>query len=186
VIRLFADQKAGDFTVTVNSEKPLAGIETYLRLAREAGHPHTAGQTQATVIQSMATGHSGHIVSNPVTSQFDDPDQSAVVGKVGFAPPPHAPGYTTAPPLGHWLGGIPRNIPPERQKAALAFLAWFQTEAAQTAYAKNGSPPVSRAVLQSALAQQDGFRRMPAFAAAWPPGSLKWTGYHAGRCRVSD
>jgi multiple sugar transport system substrate-binding protein len=171
---IFADQKGGDFTVTINSEKTLAGIETYLRLAREAGHPHTAGQTQATVIQSMATGHAAHIVSNPVVAQYDDPDQSAVVDKVGFAVPPHAPGYTTAPPLGHWLGGIPRNIPAERQKAALAFLGWFQTEAAQTAYAKNGSPPVSRAVLESALAREDRFRWMPAFAAALPHARLSF------------
>ena len=165
---IFKDQKGGDFTVTINSPATLAGLETYLRLAKEAGHPHTAGQTQTDVIQAMATGRAGHIIAVLAASQFDDPGKSAVVGKVGFAPPPHAPGFKTSPPLGHWLGGIPRNIPAERQQAALAFLAWFQQRDAQTAYAKAGSPPVRRDVLESDLAKQEGFRWMPALAAALP------------------
>jgi len=165
---IFKDQKAGDFTITINSPQTLAGLDMYLRLAKEAGHPHTAGETQTDVIQAMATGRAGHIIAVLAASQFDDPTKSAVVDKVGFAPPPHAPGYKTSPPLGHWLGGIPRNIPTERQQAALAFLAWFQSKDAQMAYAKAGSPPVRRDVLESDLAKQQEFRWMPALAEALP------------------
>ena len=169
---IFKDQKGGDFTVTINSRETLAGLETYLRLEKEAGHPHTAGQTQTDVIQAMATGRAGHIISVLAASQFDDPSKSAVVGKIGFAPPPHAPGFQTSPPLGHWLGGIPRNIPEDRQHAALAFLAWFQTRDAQTAYAKAGAPPVRRDVMESELAKQPEFRWMPALAGALPHARL--------------
>jgi multiple sugar transport system substrate-binding protein len=169
---IFADQKGGDFTVTINSDKTLAGLETYLRLAKEAGHPHTAGQTQSDVITAMATGKAGHIIAVLAAAQFDDPDKSAVVDEVGFAPPPHAEGYKSAPPLGHWLGGIPKNIPADRQKAALAFLAWFQTGDAQKAYAENGSPPVSRAVLESDMANQEKYRWMKALATALPLARL--------------
>jgi multiple sugar transport system substrate-binding protein len=165
---IFKDQKGGDFTVTINSAQTLAGLETYLRLAKEAGHPHTAGQTQTDVIEAMATGRAAHIIAVLAASQFDDPSKSAVVGKVGFAPPPAAPGYKTSPPLGHWLGGIPRNIPEARQKAALAFLGWFQQRDSQMAYAKAGSPPVRRDVLESDLAKEPAFRWMPALAAALP------------------
>lgn len=169
---IFADQKGGDFTVTINDPKALAGLETYLRLAREAGHPHTAGQTQSDVITAMATGKAGHIIAVLAAAQFDDPDKSAVVGKVGFAPPPHAEGFKSSPPLGHWLGGIPKNIPADRQAAALAFLNWFQTPAAQKAYAQNGSPPVSRAVLELAMANEEKYRWMKALAAALPLARL--------------
>lgn len=161
---IFADQKGGDFTVTINSPETLAGMETYLRLANNVGHPSTAGQTQTNVIQNMATGSAGHIQGVPAPALFDDPTQSAVVGNVGYAMVPAAEGYEPAPPLGHWLGGIPKNIPDERKQAALAFLDWFQTDEAQRAYAEAGSPPVSRAVLTSDLAQQEEYRYMPALA----------------------
>jgi multiple sugar transport system substrate-binding protein len=163
---LLKDQKAGDFTITVNSPETKAAMEMYLKLAKEAGHPSTAGQTQTNVIQNMATGKAAHIQAVLAASTFDDPNQSAVVDKVGFAPPPHAQGYPSSPPLGHWLGGIPKNIPAERQKAALAFLTWFQTKDAQMAYAAAGSPPVSRAVLQSEMADEPKYRWMKPLAKA--------------------
>ena len=161
---IFADQKGGDFTVTINSPETRAGMETYLRLASDVGHPSTAGQTQTNVIQNMATGRAGHIQGVPAPALFDDPTQSAVVGNVGYAMVPAAEGYEPAPPLGHWLAGIPKNIPDERKQAALAFLDWFQTDEAQRAYAEAGSPPVSRAVLTSEMAQQEEYRYMPALA----------------------
>ncbi len=168
----FRNQKAGDFTITINSPQALAGFEMYLRLEKEVGYPHTAAETQADVIQAMSTGHAGHIIAVLAASTFDNPDQSIVVDKVDFAPPPHAPGFPTSPPLGHWLGGIPKNIPPERQQAALAFLGWFQGKDAQIAYAQNGSPPVRRDVLESDLAKQEKFRWMPALAEALPHARL--------------
>lgn len=172
---IFADQKAGDFTVTINRPETLAGMETYLRLAEEVGHPSTAGQTQTNVIQNMATGRAGHIHGVPAPGLFDDPSQSAVVGQVGYAPPPGTDEHPSSPGLGHWLAGIPRNIPEERQRAALAFLEWFQTEEAQRAYAEAGSPPVSRAVLESDMAEQDEYRYMAALAEAIPNARLTFT-----------
>ncbi|WP_181408231.1 ABC transporter substrate-binding protein [Pararhizobium mangrovi] len=163
---LFKDQKGGDFTVTVNSGQSEAAMKMYLKLAKEAGHPSTAGQTQTNVIQAMATGRAGHIIAVLAAGTFDDPDKSIVVDDVGFAPPPHAKGYPSSPPLGHWLGGIPHNIPKNRQKAALAFLNWFQSDKAQRAYAEAGSPPVSRAVLESDMANQQKYRWMKPLAEA--------------------
>jgi len=169
---LFKDQKGGDFTITVNSAETKAAMDMYMKLAKEAGHPSTAGQTQTNVIQNMATGKTAHIIAVLAASTFDDPNQSAVVDKVGFAPPPHAKGYESSAPLGHWLGGIPKNIPADRQKAALAFLNWFQTKDAQMAYAAAGSPPVSRAVLESDMANQPKYRWMKPLAKALSTAKL--------------
>ena len=169
---IFKDQKAGDYTITINSPETRAAMEMYLKLAKEAGHPSTAGQTQTNVIQNMATGRAGHIIAVLAAATFDNPNESVVVDKVGFAPPPHAEGFPSSPPLGHWLGGIPKNIPEDRQKAALAFLKWFQTKDAQIAYAEAGSPPVSRAVLESDMANQEKYRWMKALAQALPTAKL--------------
>lgn len=169
---IFADQKAGDFTVTFNSPETLAGMETYIRFAREVGHPSTAGQTQTNVIQNMATGKAGHIMSVIAPGMFDDPNQSAVVGKVNYTTTMATADYPAATPLGHWLAGVPKNVPDERKQAALAFLTWFQSQEAQEAYARAGSPPVSRAVLEGPMAEEAEFRWMKAMAEALPTARL--------------
>ncbi|MCJ7873207.1 extracellular solute-binding protein [Phaeobacter sp. J2-8] len=172
---IIADQKGGDFTVTINSPETLAGMKTYLRLANEVGHPSTAGQTQTNVIQNMATGRAGHIQGVPAPAQFDDPKQSAVVGKVDYAVVPGTDEFGPAPGLGHWLAGVPKNIADENKQAAVAFLTWFQTDAAQRAYAEAGSPPVSGAVMTSDMADQEPYRYMRALAASIPNAQLTFT-----------
>ncbi|TCS59736.1 carbohydrate ABC transporter substrate-binding protein (CUT1 family) [Primorskyibacter sedentarius] len=172
---VIADQKGGDYTVTINSPETLAGMETYLKLANDVGHPSTAGQTQTNVIQNMATGRAGHIQGVPAPAQFDDPKQSAVVGKVDYAVVPGTEEHGPAPGLGHWLAGIPRNVSDENKQAALAFLTWFQTDEAQHAYAEAGSPPVSKAVMTSDMADEEPYRYMRALAASIPTAQLTFT-----------
>lgn len=166
------DQKAGDYTVIINSPESLAGLETFLRLAKEAGYPRTAAETQADVIQQMATGHAGNVLVGLAAGVLNDPNQSAVVGKVGYAPSPHGAGYPSFSPLGHWMGGIPKNLRAEQQVAALAFLDWFQGKNPQIAYAKFGSPPVRRDVMESDLSKEPQLRWMAAMAAALPNARL--------------
>lgn len=169
---IFRNQKEGDFTITINSPETLAGMETYMKLASDVGHPSTAGQTQANVIQNMATGKAGHIMSVLAPGLFDDPNQSAVVGKVNYAATPAGDGFAAATPLGHWLAGVPKNTDEERKKAALAFLTWFQSDEAQEAYARAGSAPVSRAVLEGPMSDTEEFRWMKALADAIPTAGL--------------
>ena len=109
---IFRNQKAGDFTVVLNSPRALAALQFYVTLAHEAGHPNPASVTQADVIQDLVTGRAAQaMITVAAASQMDDPDKSAVVGKIDFAEPPHAAGEKSVPPLGHWLGGIPNNLP---------------------------------------------------------------------------
>jgi multiple sugar transport system substrate-binding protein len=173
---MFADEKAGDFTVTINSPAAKQALDFYLQLAKEAGHPNTGAQGQAQVIQNMATGKAGNVIMVIAAwSQMDDPAKSAVVGKVGFAVPPHAPGFKPAPPLGHWLAGIPKNVPKERQEAALAFLKWFQTADAQRQYAEAGAPPVRLDVLRSDLSAKPEHRWMKPLAEGLGFARQMWT-----------
>jgi multiple sugar transport system substrate-binding protein len=173
---MFKDEKAGDFTVTINSPAAKQALDFYLKLAKEAGHPNTGGQAQAQVIQNIVTGKAANaIMVIAAWSQMDDPSKSAVVGKIGFAVPPHAPGFKPAPPLGHFIGAIPKNVPKDRQLAALAFLKWFQTYDAQVKYAQAGGPPVRLDVLRSALADKPEGRWMRPLADALGFARQMWT-----------
>ncbi len=164
---ILRDQKQGDFTVVLNSPRALAALQFYIDLANTAGHPNTASVTQAQVIQSLVTGNGAQAMITPAGApQMDNPDKSAVVGKIDYAQPPHAAGFKSTAPFGHWLAGIPHNLTAAQQKAALAFLAWFQTKQAQIDYALAGSLPVRRDVLESDLGQRHDLRWMPALAAA--------------------
>lgn len=166
---IFKDPAAADYSVTLNNESGLAALEYYLRLAKDAGHPQTASLDQAEVIQNMLTGKAAHIMAVIAAwSPMDDPDKSAVVGKVEFAPTPHGTGFSTASGLGHWLGGIARNIPDDRKRGAVEFLRWFQTKDAQMANAKAGGIPISAAVYRDPMSEERKYRWMKPLAESLP------------------
>jgi multiple sugar transport system substrate-binding protein len=166
---LFRDQSAGDYTVTLNSPEGKAALDYYVRLAREAGHPQTAALDQAEVIQNMLTGKAGHILAVIAAwSQMDDAAKSIVVDKVEVTLPPHVEGKSSAPPLGHFLGGIAHNTPDDRKRAAFAFLRWFQSKEAQMKNAEMGGVPVHRAAYESPLAEERKNRWMKPVAKALP------------------
>src|SRR5262249_51768404 len=166
---VFKDQAAGDYSVALNSEQGRTALDYYIRLAREAGHPKTAAIDQAEVIQNMVTGKAAHVMMViSAWSQMDDPTKSAVVDKVEFAPTPHAPGLSTAPGLGHWLGGVARNVPDERKRAAAAFLGWYQTKAAQMATTQAGGIPVRADIYRDPMAEERRYRWMKAMAQSLP------------------
>jgi multiple sugar transport system substrate-binding protein len=166
---VFKNQAAGDYSVILNNEAGLTALEYYLRLAKEAGHPQTASLEQAEVVQNMTTGKAAHIMLVVAAwSQMDDPDKSAVVDKVEFAPTPHAPGFPTAPGLGHWLGGISKNIPDDRKRGAVEFLRWFQTRDAQIATARAGGIPINAASYRDPISQERKYRWMKPLADSLP------------------
>mgnify|MGYP001057906891 CR=1 FL=1 len=174
---IFRDEKAGDFTVTINALEAKKAFDFYLQLAKEAGHPQTGAQGQAQVIQNLVTGKAAHVILVIAAwAQVDDPTKSAVVGKIEFAVPPAAPGHKPGPGIGHFLGSIPRNVPKDRQMAALAFLKWFQTREAQVIYTKAGSPPVRLDVLNDPeLNTKQEFRWMKALAEGLLTARILWT-----------
>ena len=166
---IFRDQSAGDYSVTLNSPEGLEALDYYIRLANEAGHPQTASNDQAEVIQAMVTGKAAHILAVIAAwPQMDDPNKSIVVDKVEWAPPPSREGLPTAPALGHWLGGISHNVPDERKAAAVEFLRWFQSEPAQLITAEAGGIPVNAAVFEEPIADEHRYRWMHPLAEALP------------------
>ena len=170
---LFRDEGKGDFFVTINSPEALKALETYVSFAREVGPENPASMGQGDLIQYLVTGRAAHaVLPAAAQSQMDDPNKSAVVGKIGYMT---IPGYPSAPALGHWLGGIPKNIDADKKKAALAFLNWFQKPATQIAYAEMGGSPVSAAAYESDFANKPENRYMLTMRTASPTARRLWT-----------
>jgi len=115
----------------------------------------------------MVTGKAGHIIMVIAAwSQMDDPNKSAVVDKIEFAPPPSKEGIPTQPGLGHWLGGVAKNIPDERKRAAVESLRWFQREDSQIAMAQFGGIPVHKGAYNHPMAEERQYRWMKPLAEA--------------------
>jgi multiple sugar transport system substrate-binding protein len=88
---------------------------------------------------------------------------------------PRGPGGQPAPTLGHFIGAIPKNIPKDRQVAALAFMKWFQTYDAQLKYAQAGQPPIRKDVYAADFGKKPEFRWMKAMVESAPYPRMMYT-----------
>ena len=162
----------GDYTVILNND---AGPHR-ARLLHSAGQgsrpsARPPSMDQADVIQNMLTGKTAHIMAVIAAwSPMDDPDKSAVVDKVEFAPTPaRAAADSTASGLGHWLGGMARNMPDDRKRGVVEFFRWFQTKEAQMAIGQGSA--ASRSALRPIAIrspQERRFRWMKPLAESLP------------------
>jgi multiple sugar transport system substrate-binding protein len=160
---IFKDANAGDFTVTLNSPAALRALDFYLKLGKAGGYPTAGAVSQGQLIQLMATGKAAQSVGIVgAWAQLEDPNKSAVVGKFEAALIPRSSDGHHASRAGHWIGAIARNVPSERQHAALAFLSWFQTLDHQLAYTRDGAVPVRIDLGDSDVARDPKFRFLKA------------------------
>lgn len=173
---IFRDEKAGDFTVTINSPEAKKALDVYLELAKKSGPPNPGSYGQGQVIQALVTGKAAH--ATPVIAawpQMDDPTKSAVVGKINIAALPHGAGGRPTPTLGHFIGAIPKNVPKDRQLAALTFLRWFQTYDAQLKYAQAGQAPIRKDVYDAPFMKTPQYRWTRAVVDSSPNARMMYT-----------
>jgi multiple sugar transport system substrate-binding protein len=162
---LFANASAGDYSVVFNSPAARAALEFYLKLGKAGGYPTPGSVSQGNMIQLMATGKAAQTVGIVgAWSQLEDPGKSAVVGKFETALIPRGPNGRHASRAGHWIGAVARNVPKDRQQAALAFLTWFQSLERQTAYTRYGAVPVRADMGSTDIARDPNFRFLKAQA----------------------
>jgi multiple sugar transport system substrate-binding protein len=158
------DPAAGDYTVTINSPQAKAALDLYIDLLRKCGPPNHGSLGQGDVIQLLATGKAalGDVVTAAFAS-FEDPNKSAVVGKLETAPLPAGRGGANGAVIGNWNAVVPKNASDAQKKAALAFSRWFLTYDAQRAFAQAGGIPNRSDVFTSDLAKEPRLRWMPAY-----------------------
>jgi len=162
---LFANASTGDYSVVFNSPAARAALEFYLKLGKAGGYPTAGSVSQGNMIQLMATGKAAQAVGIVgAWAQLEDPAKSAVVGKFETALIPRGPNGKHSSRAGHWIGAIARNVPRERQQAALGFLSWFQTLDHQIAYTRYGAVPVRADMGSTEIARDPNFRFLKAQA----------------------
>jgi multiple sugar transport system substrate-binding protein len=159
------DAANGDFTVTVNSPEVKAALDKFIEVSKSCGPQNYASLGQGDLIQLLQTGKGlqAHAVVAAFPN-FDDPQKSAVIGKINAAVLPRA--TTDAQPgvaIGNWVLSVPKNASEDGKKGAIAFSKWFLTYKAQYAYAEGGGIPVREDVFSSDLKDQPKFRWMPAY-----------------------
>src|SRR6185312_4494539 len=160
---IFKDASTGDFTVTLNSPAARRALDFYLKLGKAGGYPTAGAVSQGQMIQLMATGKAAQTVGIVgAWAQLEDPNKSAVVGKFEAALIPKSRDGHHASRAGHWIGAIARNVPKDRQQAALTFLDWFQTLDHQLAYTRYGAVPVRVDLGNTDLARDPKFRFLKA------------------------
>ncbi|MEQ1408331.1 sugar ABC transporter substrate-binding protein [Neorhizobium sp. Rsf11] len=161
----FADPETGDFSVTLNSPQGLQALETFIKLNKEVGAGNAGALEQAELIQLLSTGKAaqGTAVIAAV-ADLQDPNKSIVTDTIETALLPAGPGGKHASVAGHWMAGIPKNVPEANQKAALKFLKWFLQKDTQVAYTQAGGIPIRKDLSDTALAGDPAYRFIKAFS----------------------
>jgi multiple sugar transport system substrate-binding protein len=131
-----------DYTVTLDTPEAKKALELYAKLA-QLSPPDASNMGQAEQIAMLSAGNLLQtIVVAGANAQMDDPNQSVVPGKIGYVPVPHPADGTRASNSGTLSMGIPRNLPRERQVAALEFLKYVTSQESQQYFAEHGGVPV--------------------------------------------
>lgn len=159
----------GDYTVTVNSPAGKTALDRYVGLMKRCAPANYGVLGQGDLIQLLSTGKAVQgMAVIAAWSNFEDKTKSAVVGKMDAAPVPSFPGGNPGVVIGNWHFVVPKNLPVEKKKAAIAFSRWFLTAGAQREYALGGGIPVRSDTFTSDLASRPEFRWMKAYGDSQP------------------
>lgn len=162
---ILADPENGDFTVTFNSPENLTALNLFLKIHNECSADNPGAIGQGEMIQLVLTGKAAQAaIVIAAQAQMDDPEKSAVVGRIEYAPMPYPAGGQPHGVFGSWQMAVPANVPDARKEAAMEFIRYFITEEAQTAYAEGGGIPIHTGVLRGPLSEQERFRWMQPYA----------------------
>ena len=157
----------GQAEIALNTEGGLAALNAYLKMSGpDVAPPNPGAIAQGELIQLLSAGRAAQAIAVIAAwGALENPNESRVAGQMSAALIPAGPGGTHASSAGHWVAGIPRNVPEDRQAAALAFLDWFQSQEKQVKYVEAGGVPVRGDLAKTDLAAQDAYRFLEAYSA---------------------
>jgi len=132
-----------DYTVTLDTPEAKKALQLYARLAKEFSPPDASNVGQAEQIAMLSSGQLLQtIVVAGAFANVDDPKRSIVPGKIEYTVVPKPVGGVYAANSGVLSMGIPKNLPEERQKAALEFLKYVTSRESQQYFVEHGGVPV--------------------------------------------
>ncbi|MCC7208742.1 MAG: extracellular solute-binding protein [Anaerolineae bacterium] len=136
------DTETGEWSIGLAKPEAVAALNTWLNLGKTYGPANLVDMGQAENQALMQSGRLAQIHAvTAMAPNLQNPDNSVVVDKVGASIVPGTGDlrYTMS---GIWVMSIPRNVPAERQTAALEFLKWALTNENQVYYTQAGAIPV--------------------------------------------
>ncbi|PHP67040.1 sugar ABC transporter substrate-binding protein [Zhengella mangrovi] len=124
---------------TIDTEKGLAAAEYLLELLHYSP-PYILSMSWYERVRPYASGEVAMAYGYTLLAPYFELDPgSPAYGQTGYMPHPPGPGASPVAPVGGYVMGIPRNLPPERLKAAAEALIVFTSPEAQKLYVQNGS-----------------------------------------------
>lgn len=130
-------------TSYVNTPKGRSVLDFYTSMIKKYGPPGTGNWSWPEIAQAFKSGDIAMTVAGNASYTFiEDPSQSKVAGKVGFAPPPMAPGGKD--PLWEWGWGI--NKASKHQGAAWLFVEWATSPTLMNEIAPEYGVPARKSV----------------------------------------
>jgi multiple sugar transport system substrate-binding protein len=125
--------------VTIDTEAGLMAAEFLMELLRYSP-PNILSMSWYERVRPYAAGKIAMAYGYTLLAPYFELDESSpAYGKTGYLPHPAGPGATPVAPVGGYVMGIPKNLPPERLGAAVEALIVFTSPQAQKTYVQNGS-----------------------------------------------
>jgi multiple sugar transport system substrate-binding protein len=163
------DLETGQWSVGLNSDAAIEATNMWKTLGTTYGPANFANLGQAENLALMAGGQLAQVhMVGAAAPNFNNPEVSTVVGKVGAGVVPGTSAENRATMSGIWVMGIPHNLPDENKQAAMAFLEWALTKDAQTYYAQAGAIPVRQDTYEELSDDPDNGWWMKAMADSTP------------------
>lgn len=130
-----------DYTPRADNKSAVKAAQ-WLRDLAMLGPSATTTMGQAQVIAAMQSGDAAQTYAVAAAApQLEDPSNSAVAGKIGYAPLPTSPDGTSSSATGLWVLGVPAGLPDDRAKAALSYIKWMTSAKAMKMFAEFGGIP---------------------------------------------
>jgi multiple sugar transport system substrate-binding protein len=124
---------------TINSEAAIKATEMYVELMTKYSNPGALSNGWPEVQALMSQGQTAMILdASAWNGVFQNPEKSAVVGKVGFAVPPAAKGKDTVTELWSWNMAISPFS--DNKEAAWYFIQWATGKEMQERVQSDGFP----------------------------------------------
>ncbi|MCL6548823.1 MAG: sugar ABC transporter substrate-binding protein, partial [Alicyclobacillus sp.] len=113
----------GNLKPAMNSPQAVAFTKLYVDTIKKYGPPNWTNIMWYDMLQQFANGNAAMVVDNDwMTANYEDPKQSKVVGKVGFALPPAGPGGKRV--VNVWTWSLAMSKGSKKKDAAWYFIQW--------------------------------------------------------------
>ena len=160
--RMFNEDKT---KVQIDTPEALNALSFFLKLKDVS--PKGAESFNAQQLAThMLQGTAGATINWPAfVPTFEDPKQSRIVGKIGYAPIPSG-SVKGSSEIGHWIAAIPAGS--KNKEMAFDFIYWSTSAEKQKEFALElGTPPTRKSVfMDPELTSKPEFKHYPVLMAA--------------------